>query len=753
MDVVSFKRYLYKFLENTNEYTLDFGESNNFKYFEEIKGTGKKNSSNIYRPFNYEICETLEKTKGLFQIEMKSKFEAFCFFCKYYYNNDYLGERKKEIRGNETILGEYAFKTYGQVKNEIEVFASALYQFENIEPNTFTDNGKYSMLKILGIWSKNRIEWFTTDMACSVVTVPIYDTMGINSVKYILQRTQMKICCIEAEKLECLIKLKEELTDLYILIIYDEWSLKEDIKQRANKVGYKVYFYKDLIDKYKNKNIIPQYDPYDDAFHSTEKVGNDAGKHNEKRNKNEEVQTKMSNNNKDDEKNNIMLRQKLKKMKRSITDVCSIIFTSGSTGTPKGAMLSHNNFISFMQSYLLDGNRLGLIKHDVVLSYLPLAHVYERFIEFAVGIFGTKIGYFSGNIKELVSDINELKPTFLITVPRILQKIHDSVMEGLRNKSFISRALVKTALKNKKNNYLKNSQKFHHPLYDLILQPVRNKFGGRIRTQVMGSSSMDKDKLIDLQMIFSSPIAEGWGMTEVGIGFLQHRYDSTKGTIGGMFANVIMKVIKVPNMKYDPKTYPNKGELCVKGSSIMIGYFRDEELTKKSFDEDGFFLTGDIVEINENNEYVRIIDRAKNIFKLAQGEYIEPEKLENIYSNSIYIENIFVHGYSYENELVCIIVPNENFVCDYAKKHNLMNLSYEELLKCDTIKKLIHDEIINISKTYSLNGIEKVNLFHLTPIPFSVENKQLTPTHKIIRSVILEYYQEIIDNLYKSRNK
>lgn len=769
MEVTKFKRKVYNFLENENEYILkddDAEESNDaseIKYFDEVKGTAKENSSNIFRPKKYDLCQNLEKTKGFLGIEMSNKYEIFCFACKYYYNKEFLGERKKEVRGNETILGEYSFKTYGEIKNEIEILASALYQFENIEPNIFTDNGEYDKMKILGIWSKNRIEWLTTDFACSAidfVTVPIYDTMGINSVKYIFQKTQMKICCIEAEKLECLIKLKSELTDLHILIIYDEWSLKDDIKQRANKAGYKVYFYKDLIDKFKNQNIIPQYEYYDYDFNSKEKEANSStknmsdGKNQKDIKKGPESRSGTDGNNTsgNNGSGSNALMEKLKNNKGKVTDVCTIIFTSGSSGMPKGAMLTHNTFITFMQSYIVDGNRLGLMKHDVVLSYLPLAHVYERLIEFAVCFFGAKIGYFSGNIKELVSDINELKPTFLITVPRILQKIHDNVMEGLKNKSFIARTLVKAALKNKKNAYLKNSKKFSHPVYDIILQPVRNRFGGRIRTQVMGSASMDKNKLVDLQMLFSAPISEGWGMTEVGVGFLQHRYDSTKGTIGGMFSNVTMKVVEVENMKYDPKAYPNRGELCVKGSSLMVGYFRDEQLTKKSFDEDGFFYTGDVVEINENNAYVRIIDRAKNIFKLAQGEYVEPEKLENIYTNSIYIENIFVHGYNYENELVSIIVPNEIFVLDYAKKNNL-NMPFEELLKCDAIKKLFYNEILTMSKTYNLNGIEKIHLFHLTPTPFSVENKQLTPTHKVVRNAILADYKKIIDDLYESRKK
>ncbi|GAW83763.1 long-chain-fatty-acid--CoA ligase [Plasmodium gonderi] len=762
MDVIKFKRKIYNFLENEKLLELNCDECEEKQYFYEEKGTAKKNSSNIFRSNKYTLCQTFEKTEGFLGIEMSTKYDVFCFFCKYYHNEHFLGERKKEIRGNETILGEYTFKTYGEIKNEIEIFASALYQFEIIKPNIFTDNGIYKNLKIIGIWSKNRIEWLTTDYACSAidfVTVPIYDTMGINSVKHIFQKTQMKICCIEAEKLECLIKLKSELDNLQILIIYDEWSLKDEIKERATKVGFKIYFYKGLIDRFKNQNIIPQYDYYDHVFHTQQKdenktnsnINNVSESKGQKTNKkaNESKADKNYSNSND---SNNTLMESLKSNKGKITDVCTIIFTSGSSGTPKGAMLTHKTFITFLQSYIIDGNRLGLLKYDVLLSYLPLAHIYERLIEFAISFFGAKIGYFSGNIKELVSDINELKPTFLITVPRILQKIHDNIMEGLKNKSFIARTLVKTALKNKKNMYLNNSQKFSHPIYDIILQPVRNRFGGRIRTQVMGSASMDKNKLIDLQMLFSAPIAEGWGMTEVGIGFLQHRFDSTKGTIGGMFSNITMKVIKVPNMKYDPKSYPNRGELCVKGSSLMVGYFRDEELTKKSFDEDGFFQTGDVVEVSENNTYVRIIDRAKNIFKLAQGEYIEPEKLENLYCNSIYIENIFVHGYNYENELVSVIVPNEIFILDYAKKNNL-NLSYAELLKSDAIKKLFREEILNISKTYNLNGIEKIHLFYLTPIPFSVENKQLTPTHKIVRTAILEDYKKIIDDLYQSRKK
>ncbi|ETB61926.1 hypothetical protein YYC_01703 [Plasmodium yoelii 17X] len=750
MDVTNLKKTLLNFLENENVTEIDYKDNGDFKYFEEIKGTAKKNSSNIYRSCNYETCAILEKNYQFLNTDMNTRYEVFAFCSKYYINCEFLGERKKEIRGDEVILGEYVFKTYGEVKNEIEIFASALYQFENIEPNIFTDNGKYDNLKIMGIWSKNRPEWYMTDIACAAinfVTVPIYDTIGINSVKLIIQKTQMKACCVEAEKLESLINLKPELPDLNILIIYNDSNLKDEIITKATKAGYKIYFYKKLIDQYKNKNIIPQYSNLEDENTTTNNKSSTP-------NKNMKRDASFKSNEQNDTNNESLenMREILKNNKPKPSDVCTIIFTSGTSGNPKGAMITHYNFISFAQSYLLDGNRLGIIKHEVALSYLPLAHVYERLIEFALPFFGAKIGYFSGNIKEIANDIAELKPTFLITVPRILQKIHDNIMGNLKNKNIISQLLVKTALKCKRKNYAKNSKKFSHGFWDIILQPIRNRLGGRLRIQVMGSSSMDKNKLIDIQMLLSTPISEGWGMTEVGVGFVQHRNDNIKGTIGGMFANTILKVIKVENMKYDPKEYPNRGELCVKGSSVMVGYFRDEELTKKSFDEDGFFLTGDIVEVNENNRYIKIIDRAKNIFKLSQGEYIEPEKLENIYSNSIYIEHIFVHGYSYENELVSIIVPSEVFVNDYAKKHNI-NLPYEELLKTDTIKKLISDEIISASKTYKLNGIEKIRLFHLTHIPFSVENKQLTPTHKIVRNVILESYKTVIDELYASRTK
>ncbi|KEG03894.1 acyl-CoA synthetase, putative [Plasmodium vinckei vinckei] len=734
MDPESIKKTLIEFLENENIIDINYNDNGEFKYFEEIKGTAKKNSSNLYRACNYEAYNYFKKkSNDILGTDVNTRYEIFTMCAKYYANHEFLGERKKEIKDGETILGDYVFKTYGEVKNEIEIFASALYQFENIEPTTFTDNGKYDTLKIMGIWSKNRPEWYITDIACAAinfVTVPIYDTIGINSVKSIIQKTEMKVCCVEAEKLESLISLKPELPDLNILIIYNDSNLKDDIKKKAIKAGYKIYFYKKLIDQYKNKNIIPQ-----NAHLFCNSEGDKTGN--------------TTNNNINDESLKNM-RETLKNNKPKSTDICTIIFTSGTSGNPKGAMITHYNFVAFSHSYLLDGNRLGIIKYEVTLSYLPLAHIYERLIESALPFFGAKIGYFSGNIKDISSDINALKPTFLITVPRILQKIHDNIMGTLKNKNIISQLLVKLALKCKRKNYAKNPKKFSHKFWDLILKPIRNRLGGRLRIQVMGSSSMDKNKLVDIQMLLSTPISEGWGMTEVGVGFVQHRNDNIKGTIGGMFSNIILKVIKVPNMKYDPKEYPNRGELCVKGDSVMVGYFRDEELTKKSFDQDGFFLTGDIVEVNENNRYIKIIDRAKNIFKLAQGEYIEPEKLENIYSNSIYIEHIFVHGYSQENELVSIIVPSEIFVKEYAKKHNI-DLPYEELLKNETIKKLISDEILSASKTYKLNGIEKIRLFHLTHIPFSVENKQLTPTHKIVRNVILEYYKTVIDELYASR--
>lgn len=864
MALAELKKRVYKFLENEDELIFPVDEKVDLDYAKEKKGLSRPNCSNIYYPKNYDINAALEGNVGFLDIPMCSKYDFFCFVCKYYKNKDFLGERKREIVNDKTVFGSYVFKTYAQVKNEIEVFASALCQFSNIEPSTFEDNGSINKLKIIGIWSKNRVEWLITDLACSAidfVTVPLYDTMGINSVKYIFDKTKMEVCCIESEKLENLISIREELKYLEIIIIYDEWNINEELVKKAESVGYKIYFYKNLIDKYKNKNIVCELyncdkkkERWDEdnivdgnkknstelnevekewaasdttvANHKKNKIrkmsatdvsGDDKGEHEggkaqessqEKTNKEgvgkeeackkqdqqdgEDIKECEKNTNKEEEDEqendienvqditkglemhssekgvkdlsdvNVLKRRAsdrnvqegaschVKPKKPNARDVCSIIFTSGSTGTPKGVMLSHLNFITFIQSYIVDGNRLGIIKHDCILSYLPLAHAYERYIEYAICFFGAKIGYFSGNIKDILGDINELKPTFLIAVPRILQKIYDNIMEGLRAKSVLARMLVKTAIKKKKLLYAKNPTKFSHGFYDLILQPIRNRFGGALRIQVMGSSSMDNTKLVELQMIFSTPISEGWGMSEVGIGFLQHRFDNNKGTIGGPFANVLMKVSKVEQMKYDPKGTPNQGELCVKGSGVMLGYFRDENLTKKSFDSDGFFFTGDIAEICENG-CVKIIDRAKNIFKLSQGEYVEPEKLENIYIDSPYIDQIFVHGYSYKNEVVCIIVPSRNNIVEHAKKNNI-NDTYEELLKSPVINKLIGEELIKIAAKYKLNGIERARLFHLTATPFSVENRQLTPTHKIVRNVIVEDYKKIIDDLYNVPN-
>lgn len=857
MAVRELKNKIISFLEDENQVIFEGGE--NLIYSREKPGTSKQNCSNIYYPVNHEINSSIEKKGGFFEIPLSSKYDLFCFVSQYYRDKDFLGERKRELVDGKVVFGSYIFKTYAEIKNEIEVFASALCQFENIEPSRFEDNGKFNSMKILGIWSKNRIEWLITDFSCSAidfVTVPLYDTIGINSVKYIFEKTKMKVCCIESEKLENLISIRNELVHLKFLIIYDEWNVNEELIKKAEAVGYKIYFYKSLIDKYKTQNAVSEL--YGDDFlgeineirkkegskkknsmrDETEngRISNDINSLNHKKNKIRKMSSDASANNKEtvetatkekekeketckenavNEKKNkegdkigiddimegdkcsndkttnqhsneiggvksaiekietnysekiksasgthtlkssndshskhiIIGNRKIKKP--TLHDVNSIIFTSGSTGTPKGVMLTHLNFVTFIQSYLIDGNRLGIMKYDSILSYLPLAHAYERYIEYAICFFGAKIGYFSGNIKDILGDINELKPTFLIAVPRVLQKIYDNIMEGLRTKSFLARMLVKTAIKKKKNLYLKNSTKLCHGFYDLILQPIRNRFGGALRIQVMGSSSMDNNKLIDLQMIFSTPISEGWGMSEVGIGFLQNRFDNRKGTIGGPFSNVVMRVSKVEQMKYDPKSYPNRGELCVKGSGVMLGYFRDEALTKKSFDSDGFFLTGDIAEICENG-CVKIIDRAKNIFKLSQGEYIEPEKLENIYIDSPYIDQIFVHGYSYENEVVSIIVPSQNNLIEYGKKNNI-NVPYEDLLKNSVINKLIREELMNVATKYKLNGIEKVHLFHLTSTPFSVENRQLTPTHKIVRNVLVQDYKDVIDSLYNSR--
>jgi len=265
----------------------------------------------------------------------------------------------------------------------------------------------------------------------------------------------------------------------------------------------------------------------------------------------------------------------------------------------------------------------------------------------------------------------------------------DAIKEQLADQKGLKKRLIEKAMKTKMKNALEKGV-YKHCLWDkLVFKKIQKKFGGRVRLLISGSAPLSKDTISFLKMCFSCPFSEGYGLTETLFTSQTWPEDKKAGIVGGTTYCVNLMLQDVPDMKYfvNPQSHKEKvdytrprGEICYKGPSIFNGYFREPEKTQECFDGNGWFHTGDVGELQENNA-LKIIDRKKNIFKLSQGEYIAPDKLENAYVLIELIMQIFVYGDSLHPHLVAIVVPDKPFALKWAEANGQPTDDYEALIK------------------------------------------------------------------------
>ena len=305
-------------------------------------------------------------------------------------------------------------------------------------------------------------------------------------------------------------------------------------------------------------------------------------------------------------------------------------FTSGTTGDSKGVKLTHNNMMMPVETearHIKD-----MTPEDSFLSYLPLAHAMEQGLLIIALYNGMRVGFYQGNPVKLLEDCALLQPTLFVSVPRLYNKVYSNITAKFGEATGFKKWLLDSAMKSKQDG-LKNNHSYTHGCYDfLIFNKIKALFGGKVRKMVTGSAPIDQEVLDFLKIAFCCPLMEGYGLTETSAtATISKDLDTLGGHVGGPIECIKIRLKDVPEMKYfaTDKPYP-RGELQCKGSSVFSGYYKRPDKTAEAFDKDGWFTTGDVGLIYPNGS-IKIIDRVKNIFKLSQGEYIAPEKLENIY--------------------------------------------------------------------------------------------------------------------------
>ncbi len=535
----------------------------------------------------------------------------------------------------------------------------------------------------VSLHSENRTEWLIADQAIlsiGAVSVPIYTTQPGEQIKYILENSEARVHIVSNDEMfadtKPIIKSVETVTS----VITFEPSKHKKLKH-----------FEDIIE-----------------------LG---------RQMNEEIPGLFN------------------QMKVEIEpdQLATLIYTSGTTGTPKGVMLTHNNISHNVRASI---DRMpfkpGELKGKNVLSYLPLSHVFERLMSYMYISMGCKI-YYIEDIDEIREDFQTVKPWFMATVPRLMEKIQTGVKVRGQELSGIQKQIYYWAIHRTENfdpdSPPRGLSTIPHKIADkLVYSKIRELFGGELKAVVSGGAALSPEVFCFVNAI-GIFIGQGYGLTETSpVICVQEEGNMKTGASGKPLPDVKVKIAE-------------DGEILVKGPNVMKGYYKLEKESGEVFTEDGWFRTGDIGKLDEEGN-VYITDRKKSVFKLSTGKYVAPQNVENQLLNSGFIDQIVVLGYK-QKFCSALIVPAFDNVKKRLKRDG--KEVKEPMSEDPNVRSLIQKEVEKLNR--SLSPWEQVKKFELLDEMLSIENGELTPTMKVKRSVVKEKYSHLIEKMYSEESE
>ncbi|KAM4620800.1 long-chain-fatty-acid--CoA ligase 6 [Polymixia lowei] len=548
-------------------------------------------------------------------------------------------QRGLHISGDGPCLGSrlpnqpYKWLSYKEVTARAEHLGSGLLQ-QGCQPNPD---------QFIGVFAQNRPEWIISELACytySMVVVPLYDTLGPDAIRYIINTADITtVICDKAEKAQVLLGNVErrETPGLQRIILMDAFD--SALLELAEGCGVHV--------------------------------------------------------------------QSMKEVEPPAPEDLSIVcFTSGTTGNPKGVMLTHGNVVADFSGFL-------------------------------------KVT--DGDIRLLSDDMKALRPTIFPVVPRLLNRMYDKIFSQAN--SPLKRWLLNFAAKRKGAEVSSGVIRSDSVWDKIFFSKIQASLGGRLRMIITGAAPASPSVLGFLRAALGCQVYEAYGQTECTAGCtFTTPGDWTSGHVGAPLPCNLIKLVDVAEKNYFASK--GEGEVCVKGPNVFKGYLKDPERTAETLDSDGWLHTGDIGKWLPNGT-LKIIDRKKHIFKLAQGEYISPEKIENIYIRSEPVAQLYIHGDSLQSCLVGIVVPDPEVMPAWAKKKGMQG-SYKDLCKNTVLKKAILEDLVRLGKASGLHSFEQVKNIYIHNEMFSIQNGLLTPTLKAKRPELKEFFKEKIEDLYSS---
>ncbi|GIL73086.1 hypothetical protein Vretimale_4702 [Volvox reticuliferus] len=589
-----------------------------------------------------------------------------------------------------TQAGPYHFITFQEVWEAVAAAGSAYVKL-GLKPK--------DRIGVLGANSKQWMIAMQGMNRMSMVCVPLYETLGDTAVEFIIKHGGTRMVVSSAAKLKVLAKALSSASVRQVVdvgIVY--WgAAPADAVQSLTDNGVRVMSWEELLSMGRQAEVVP--------------------------------------------------------VRPGPEDLCTIMYTSGTTGDPKGVMIPHRAVVSTIAAIKAFLNHCNetMGPSDSYLSYLPLAHIFDRVVEELMLHVGGCVGYWQGDIRKLMDDVGALKPTLFAGVPRVFERVYNGIRDKVASGSFLSRLIFNWAYY-RKEYYMKAGYKecIASPISDLlVMNTIKQRLGGRVRVLVSGSAPLSQQIESFMRVVCCAPFVQGYGLTETCAASFIATPDNPRhvGTVGSPMPCTELRLEAVPELGYFPSNQPPRGEVCVRGPALFSGYYENEQLTKEALDAEGFFHTGDVGEIAADGT-LKIIDRKKNIFKLSQGEYIAVEKVENVYKTCPMVEQVWVYGDSTQSCLVGVVVPAEKPLMSWAADNGVAG-DYAAVCGSPAAIAAVLAAMTATGKAEKLNSLEQVKAVKLVPEQFTVENDLMTPSYKLKRAPLLKRYRTAVDDMYK----